>query len=84
MKEVTSWVSQGAADCGVVYATDATTAGLQIVASPPDGTLTTPVTYPGAVTAASANAAAAQAFLAFLRSGECSQLFTNAGFTALS
>ena len=84
VKEVTSWVSQGAADCGVVYATDATTAGLQIVASPPDGTLTTPVTYPGAVTGSSANGADAQVFLAFLQSAACKQLFTAAGFTTLS
>ena len=84
VKEVTSWVSQGAADCGVVYATDAAAAGLQAVATPPDGTLTTPVTYPGAVIKSTPNAAEAADFLAFLQSDTCSALFTAAGFTTLS
>ncbi|MDR2502593.1 MAG: molybdate ABC transporter substrate-binding protein, partial [Oscillospiraceae bacterium] len=32
VKEVTSWVSEGVVDCGVVYSTDAVSAGLEIVA----------------------------------------------------
>jgi len=81
VKEVTSWVSEGAVDCGVVYATDANAAGLQIVASAPADSLTTPIVYPAAVLAASANPDAAKAFLAYLRSDAATAVFEAAGFT---
>ncbi|MCL2342903.1 MAG: molybdate ABC transporter substrate-binding protein, partial [Firmicutes bacterium] len=80
VKEVVSWVSEGAVDCGVVYKTDAKAAGLEIAASAPEGSLDTPVLYPAAVLANSANPGAALAFLAFLRSDEATAIFENAGF----
>ena len=35
VKEVTSQVSEAAADCGIIYATDAYSAGLTVVTAPP-------------------------------------------------
>jgi len=81
VKEVAAWVSEGAADCGVVYLTDAKAAGLLAVAAPPPGTLQSPVRYPAAVLGASKNAEAANAFLAFLRTEAAGAVFEGAGFT---
>ena len=80
VKEVTTWVGEGVVDCGIVYATDAFSAGLTIVADAPEGTLETPVLYPAAVLEASANAAAAEAFLEFLKGAEATIVFASVGF----
>ena len=80
VKEVTTWVSEGSVDCGVVYATDAFSAGLDIVASAPEGTLQTPVVYPAAAIAATQNADAAIAFLEYLKSPAASAVFESVGF----
>ncbi|MDR3277803.1 MAG: molybdate ABC transporter substrate-binding protein [Oscillospiraceae bacterium] len=80
VKEVTTWVSEGAVDCGVVYATDAFSAGLEVVASAPEGTLKTPALYPAAVLKVSANADAARAFLDFLKTPEAAAVFERVGF----
>jgi molybdate transport system substrate-binding protein len=82
VKEVTSWVSEGTVDCGVVYATDAFSAGLEVVAAnPPAGTLKTPVLYPAAVLADSANADAAKAFLDYLQTDASGGVFAEIGFS---
>ena len=65
VKEVTTQVVEGSVDCGVVYCTDAYSAGLDVMDS------ATPemcgqVIYPAAVMKESANAEAAQAFLDYL------------------
>ena len=80
VKEVTTWVSEGSVDCGVVYATDAFSAGLDIVASAPEGTLQTPVVYPAAAIGATQNADAAIAFLEYLKSPAASAVFESVGF----
>ena len=80
VKEVTTWVSEGSVDCGVVYATDAFSAGLDIVASAPEGTLQTPVVYPAAAIGATKNADAAIAFLEYLKSPAASAVFESVGF----
>ena len=84
VKEVTTWVSEGSVDCGVVYATDAFSAGLEIVADAPEGTLQTPVVYPAAAIGATQNADAAIAFLEYLRSPEASAVFESVGFSIAS
>ena len=80
VKEVTTWVSEGSVDCGVVYATDAFSAGLDIVASAPEGTLQTPVVYPAAVLGGTQNADAAVSFLEYLKSPAASAVFESVGF----
>ena len=80
VKEVTTWVSEGSVDCGVVYATDAFSAGLDIVASAPEGTLQTPVVYPAAVLGGTQNEDAAVSFLEYLKSPEASAVFESVGF----
>ncbi|MDR0906366.1 MAG: molybdate ABC transporter substrate-binding protein [Oscillospiraceae bacterium] len=80
VKEVTSQVAAAAVDCGVVYATDAYSAGLEIVADAPEGSLKTPVLYPAAVLGASANPDAAQAYLDFLTTPEAAAVFQSVGF----
>lgn len=83
VKEVTTWVGEAVVDCGIVYATDAFSAGLDIVADAPEGTLATPVVYPAAALAASENPEAAQAFLDYLKSPEAAAIFASVGFVPL-
>ena len=82
VKEVTTQVAEGTVDCGIVYATDAYSAGLTVV-----DTATTDmckqVIYPAAVLKASTNADAAKAFLGFLTSDEAMAIFENVGFIAV-
>ncbi len=82
VKEVTTQVAEGTVDCGIVYATDAYSAGLTVV-----DTATTDmckqVIYPAAVLKASTNADAAKAFLNFLTSDEAMAIFENVGFLAV-
>lgn len=81
VKEVTSQVSEAAVDCGVVYATDANSAGLEIVASAPEGTHK-PVVYPAAVLKTTKHEAEAKAFLDYLRSDAGTAVFEGVGFSA--
>jgi molybdate transport system substrate-binding protein len=81
VKEVTTWVSEGTVDCGVVYATDAYSAGLEVVAEAPADMLKTPVIYPAAILKISSNVDAAQAFLDYLQTDECTAVFKNVGFS---
>ena len=80
VKEVTTWVSEAVVDCGIVYATDAFVAGLEIVADAPEGTLKTPVVYPASALAVTKNADAAAAFLDFLKTPEATAVFAAVGF----
>ena len=80
VKEVTTWVSEGVVDCGIVYATDAYSAGLEVVADAPAGTLKTPVVYPASVLAGCANIDAATAFLEYLKTPEATAVFAAVGF----
>lgn len=81
VKEVTTWVREDTVDCGVIYATDAYSAGLRVVANAPEGMLKTPVTYPAAVLASTEHLAQAKAFLDYLQTPECSTIFETVGFT---
>jgi molybdate transport system substrate-binding protein len=80
VKEVTSQVSADAVDCGVVYATDAKAAGLTVVAEA-SADSHKPVIYPAAVMKSSKNVDAAQAFLDYLKTDDCTAVFEAAGFT---
>ena len=80
VKEVTTWVGESTVDCGVVYATDAYSAGLEVVAEADPALLTNQVIYPAAVLAASAHKDEAQAFLDYLKTDESVAVFEAVGF----
>lgn len=81
VKEVTTQVVEGSVDCGVVYATDAFSAGLDIVDSA-TAEMCGQVIYPAAVMKNSADPEAAQAFLDWLGEEEAMEIFRKVGFTA--
>lgn len=80
VKEVTTQVSEGSADCGIIYGTDAHSAGL-----PPLEEATKEmcgqVIYPAAVLKTSANQDAAKDFLNYLQSGKAMAVFESVGFS---
>ena len=82
VKEVTTQITEASVDAGVVYGTDAFSAGLPPVdeATPE---MCGRVVYPAAVLKNAPNAAAAQAFLAYLRSAPAGEVFESVGFTAV-
>ena len=82
VKEVTTQVSETAADAGIIYATDAYSAGLLVVAQA-DDTMCKQVIYPAAVLNISENQDAAEAFLDYLKTDDCMKVFEEAGFTAV-
>lgn len=81
VKEVTTQVSEGAVDCGIIYATDAFSAGLEVV-DEATAEMCGQVIYPAAVLAESQHPDEAKAFLAFLQTDE-SAVFESVGFTSL-
>ena len=83
VKEVTTQVTESSADCGVVYATDAFSAGLT-VADTATKDMCGQVIYPAAVLNVSKNPEAAQAFLDFLRTPEALAVFEAVGFTPIA
>ena len=81
VKEVTTWVKEGVADCGIVYATDAYSAGLKVVDTAKEGMIKTPVMYPVAVLKDSKNSKEAKEFLEFLKNEKCKAVFEKVGFS---
>lgn len=80
VKEVVTQVREGSVDCGVVYATDAFSAGLAAADSAtPD--MCGRVIYPAAVLKQSKHQEAAQAFLDYLKTGAAMEVFEKVGFT---
>ena len=82
VKEVTTQVSEASVDCGVVYATDAFSAGLDSVDAA-TAEMCGQVIYPAAVLNISKNPEAAQAFLDYLTGEEATEVFESVGFTAI-
>lgn len=79
VKEVTTQVSEATADAGIIYATDAYSAGLDSVAEA-GSDLCKPAIYPVAVMKESAHPAEAQAFLDYLQTDACMEVFEEVGF----
>jgi len=79
VKEVTTQVTEGTVDCGIVYATDAFSAKLTTVDTATKD-MCGQVIYPAAVLKASKNADAAKAFLDYLKSDEAMKIFESVGF----
>ena len=80
VKEVTTQVSEGTVDCGIIYATDAFSAGLTVVDTATEE-MCGQVIYPAAVISSSKNPEAATAFLQFLTGPEGAAGFEAVGFT---
>ena len=83
VKEVTTQVSEGAVDCGIIYATDAFSAGLATV-DEATAEMCGQVIYPAAVLKNSAHADEAKAFLEYLTGDEAGKVFESVGFTPLA
>lgn len=83
VKEVTTQVSEAAVDCGIIYQTDAFSAGLTVVDTA-TAEMCGQVIYPAAVMKVSRNADAAKAFLEYLTSPEADAVFENVGFTPIA
>lgn len=81
VKEVTTQVAEGAVDCGIVYATDAFSAGLAVV-DQATAELCRRVIYPAAVLKGSEHAQEAKAFLDYLQTDGCMKIFEAVGFAA--
>ena len=80
VKEVTTQVLEGSADCGVVYATDAFSAKLKPV-DQATKEMCGQVIYPAAVLKNSKQQDAAKDFLKFLQSDEAVKIFESVGFS---
>ena len=81
VKEVTTQVSEMSVDCGVIYATDAFSAGLTVVdCATPD--MCGQVIYPAAVLKTAAQPEIAKDFLAYLTGEEAMAVFESVGFSS--
>lgn len=83
VKEVTTAVSEGTVDCGIIYASDAYSAGLTVAATA-TAEMCGQVIYPAAVLNTSEHQDAAAAFLTYLQGAEASAEFEAVLFTPLS
>ena len=82
VKEVTTQITEASVDAGVVYCTDAFSAGL----TPVDEStkeMCGQVIYPAAVLKAAPNAEAAKEFLAYLQTDRAATVFEGVGFSAV-
>ena len=82
VKEVTTQVVEGSVDCGVVYGTDAFSAGRDVMDTA-TAEMCGQVIYPAAVMKNSTVPEAAQAFLDYLRGEEATKIFEGVGFTGI-
>ena len=83
VKEVTTQVSEGSVDCGVIYCTDAYSAGLTVVDTATKD-MCGQVIYPAAVLKISKNKDAAKAFLVYLQTADAMKVFEKVGFSAIA
>ena len=82
VKEVTTQVSEGAVDCGIIYATDAFSAGLTVVDTA-TAEMCGQVIYPAAVLNITKHENEAKAFLDYLTSPEAGAVFEAVGFNPI-
>ena len=83
VKEVTTQVAESSVDCGIVYCTDAFSAGLTVVDSATKD-MCGQVIYPAAVMKNAKHADAAKAFLEYLQSDAAMKVFENVGFSSVA
>lgn len=80
VKEVTTQITEGSVDCGVVYCTDAFSAGITPVDYAAEE-MCGQVIYPAAVLNVSQHSEEAQAFLDYLQTDAAMQVFEEVGFS---
>ena len=83
VKEVTTQVSEGSVDCGIVYCTDAFSARLTVIDSASKD-MCGQVIYPAAVLKTAKNPDAAKAFLDYLTVSEAMAIFEAVGFSPVA
>ena len=83
VKEVTTQVAEASVDCGIIYQTDAFSAGLTVVDTA-TAEMCGQVIYPAAVLNVSQNQEAAQAFLEYLKGDAADAIFEGVGFTPIA
>ena len=82
VKEVTTQVTEGAVDCGIIYQTDAFSDHLTVVDTA-TAEMCGQVVYPAAVMKVSKNPQAAKDFLSYLTSEAGDEVFAEVGFTPI-
>ena len=82
VKEVTTQVSEAAVDCGIIYGTDAFSAGLTVVDSA-TAEMCGQVIYPAAVMNSGKQPDAAADFLAYLQTADALACFEAVGFSPM-
>ena len=82
VKEVTTQITEASVDAGVVYCTDAFSAGLTPV-DEATREMCGQIIYPAAVLKAAPNAEAAKEFLAYLQTDRAATVFEGVGFSAV-
>lgn len=82
-KEVTTQIREGMVDCGIIYQTDAFSAGLTVVDTA-SAEMCGQVIYPAAIMNTSGHPEAAQAFLDFLISDVGDEIFSSVGFSPIA
>lgn len=83
VKEVTTQVSEAVVDCGIIYQTDAFSAGLTVVDTA-TAEMCGQVIYPAAVLNVSDHVEEAQAFLTYLTEETADAVFEKVGFTPVA
>ncbi|MCR5128637.1 MAG: molybdate ABC transporter substrate-binding protein [Lachnospiraceae bacterium] len=83
VKEVTTQVAEGSVDAGVIYCTDAYSAGLTIMDYATKD-MCGQIIYPAAVLKTASNPEAAQYFLDFLTTDEAMEVFEKVGFSRVN
>ena len=83
VKEVTTQVSEATVDCGIIYQTDAFSAGLTVVDTA-TAEMCGQVIYPAAVMNVTKNEEAAKVFLEFLTTDTADAVFEAVGFTPVA
>ena len=83
VKEVTTQVSEAVVDCGIIYQTDAYSAGLTVVDTA-TAEMCGQVVYPAAALKTSQHPEEAQAFLDYLISDTADAIFEGVGFTPVA
>ncbi len=82
VKEIATQILAGSVDCGVIYGTDAYSAGLT-VSDYATADMCGQVIYPAAVLKVSEHPEEAQEFLDYIQTDACMELFEGVGFTPM-
>lgn len=82
VKEVTTQVKNASVDCGIIYSTDAFSAGLTVVDVATEAMTGGRVVYPAAVLTNAKNAEAVKTFFEYIKSPEATKVFESVGFAS--